>query len=86
MFPAVLSDRLDEMIDDLIMDGGIESASLASILLAAKDSLNRDSLVTLSSKVWAANNELRSILTAHESAPSPFDETDLSLRESFTSA
>lgn len=60
MFSAVLSERLDTLIDDLIMDGGVESASLASILLAAKDSVESDYLVTLSRKVWAANSELKS--------------------------
>ena len=59
MFPAALSERLDAMIDDLIMDGGVEAASLASILLAAKDSLHGNFLVTLSRKVWTANNELK---------------------------
>lgn len=59
MFSAVLSDRLDTLIDDLILDGGVESASLASILLAAKDSVESKYLVTLSRQVWAANNELR---------------------------
>ena len=58
MFPAALSDRLDALIDELIMDGGVEAASLASILLTAKDSIKRDDHVTLSRKVWAANNEL----------------------------
>jgi len=60
MFPVVLSERLDVLIDDLIMDGGVEAASLASILLAAKDSVKSDYLVTLSRRVWAANNELKS--------------------------
>ena len=59
MFPAALSERLDALIDDLIMDGGVEAASLASILLAARDSVKRDCLVTLSRRVWSANNELQ---------------------------
>ena len=59
MFPAPLSERLDALIDDLIMEGGIESASLASILLAAKDSVKSDYHVSLSRRVWAANNDLR---------------------------
>jgi hypothetical protein len=59
MFPAALNERLDVLIDDLIMDGGVETASLASILLAAKDSVKSDYLVTLSRRVWAASNELK---------------------------
>lgn len=58
MLPAALSERLDALIDDLIMDGGIEAASLASILLTAKDSIARADHVTLSRKVWRANDEL----------------------------
>ena len=59
MFPALLSERLDALIDDLIMEGGVESASLASILLAAKDSVKSDYHVSLSRRVWAANNDLQ---------------------------
>lgn len=58
MISAALSERLDTLIDELIMDGGVEAASLASILLAAKDSVNGGYHVMLSRRVWAANNEL----------------------------
>lgn len=58
MLSAALRKRLDALIDELIMDGGIESASLASILLTARDSVKRDDHVRLSRLVWAANNEL----------------------------
>lgn len=72
MFPAELGERLDVLIDDLIMDGGVESASLASILLAAKDSVRRDDLVTLSRQVWWANTELQSAFErACGSEPAP---------------
>src|SRR5437763_11805791 len=66
MFSRSLSDHLDALIDELIMDGGVEAASLASILLAAKDSVKSDYLVTLSSRVWAANNELKSVSAADD--------------------
>ncbi|MFO0910786.1 MAG: hypothetical protein U0794_21010 [Isosphaeraceae bacterium] len=59
MLPNALGDRLDALIDDLIMDGGVEAASLASILLAAKDSLRSNYLVTLSRRVWSESNELK---------------------------
>ena len=68
MFPAALSERLDALIDDLILDGGIEAASLASILLTAKDSIKRDDHLTLSRKVWTANNELLATFTRNEEA------------------
>lgn len=58
MFPAALTARIDALIDELIMDGGVEAASLASILLTAKDAVARADHVTLSRKVWSANNEL----------------------------
>ena len=59
MLPTALGERLDTLIDDLIMDGGVEAASLASILLAAKDSLKSNCLVTLSRRVWSESNELK---------------------------
>lgn len=60
MISAALGERLDALIDELIMDGGLEAASLASILLAARDSVNGDYHVLLSRRVWSANNELLS--------------------------
>ncbi len=62
MFPAALNERVDALIDDLILDGGVEAASIASILLAAQDSVTRNDLVSLSRRVWVANNDL---LAAH---------------------
>jgi hypothetical protein len=59
MFPAPLRDRLDGLIDDLIVDGGFEAASLASILMAAKDSVKCDYHVALSRWVWAGVNEMK---------------------------
>ncbi|MGE3818006.1 MAG: hypothetical protein AB7I30_01085 [Isosphaeraceae bacterium] len=85
MFPATLSDRLDAMIDELIMDGSIESASLVSILLAAKDSLKSDTLLTLSRTVWAANNDLRAeTLVEHGSEGFREEPGDLSLEPART--
>jgi hypothetical protein len=66
MLAAALSAHLDALIDELIMDGGVEAASLASILLTAKDSVLRDDHVTLSRRVWAANNELMAELAHTE--------------------
>lgn len=59
MFPASLNERLDTLIDDLIMNGGVEAASLASILLAAKDSVKCEYHATLSRWVWSAVNEMK---------------------------
>jgi hypothetical protein len=59
MVSIALSDRLDSLIDDLILEGSLEAASLASILLAAKDSLRSNTLLSLSCQVWNANNTLK---------------------------
>ena len=59
MFPASLNERLDTLIDDLIMNGGVEAASLASILLAAKDSVKCEYHATLSRWVWSAVHEMK---------------------------
>ena len=59
MTPDSLNDRLESLIDELILDGGVVSASLASILMAAKDSVTGDYHGTLSRRVWAASNDLR---------------------------
>ena len=73
MFSAPLRDRLDDLIDDLIMDGGFEAASLASILMAAKDSVKCDYHVALSRWVWAGVNEIKEANAGYESvAPSYF--------------
>ena len=71
MFPVALSERLDALIDDLILDGGIETASLASILLAAKDSVKSDSLLRFSRQVWTANNDLKAAEAREEVLRSP---------------
>jgi hypothetical protein len=60
MLSLSLSERLDALIDELIMDGGVEAASLASILVAAKESVSGDYHVKLSRLVWLAGNELQS--------------------------
>ena len=66
MFPAMLNDRVDALIDDLIMNGGVEAASVASILLAAKDAVKHDYHVTLTRRVWSAVNDLNGEDGSHE--------------------
>jgi hypothetical protein len=76
MFPARLRDRLDGLIDDLIVDGGFEAASLASILMAAKDSVKCDYHVALSRWVWAGVNEMKDgDAQLDPAASSPFEPT-----------
>lgn len=59
MLSKMLDERVDALIDDLILDGGVEAASLASILMASKDSLNGEYVVSLSRRVWTANSDLK---------------------------
>jgi hypothetical protein len=59
MFPRSLQDRVDSLIDDLFRDGGVDSASLASILVAAQDTFENGCLLELSRRVWTASNDLR---------------------------
>ena len=60
MFPRLLHDRVEALIDDLIEEGGLATGSLASILLAAQDSLKQGDCLELSRRVWLAASELRS--------------------------
>lgn len=59
MFSRTLKDRIDHLIDDLFREGGIDSASLASILVAAQDSLEKGYHLELSRRVWSASNDLK---------------------------
>jgi hypothetical protein len=59
MVPRSLSDRIDMLVDELIEDGGLDSAALASILLTARDSVDRGNCMELSRRVWVAATELR---------------------------
>jgi hypothetical protein len=58
MVPRSLCDRIDTLVDELIEDGGLDSAALASILVAARDSVDQGYCMELSRRVWAAATEL----------------------------
>jgi hypothetical protein len=58
MLPAGVSEQLELLIDELILDGNLDSASLASILVAAHDAVHGDYHATLSRRVWAAHHQL----------------------------
>jgi len=59
MSPRTLNDRLETFINELIEEGGLDAASLASILVAAQDSVNHGDCLELSRRVWVAWSELR---------------------------
>jgi hypothetical protein len=55
-----LSDRVETLVNELIEEGGLDSAALASILVAAKDSVDQGYCMQLSRWVWLAASELKS--------------------------
>jgi hypothetical protein len=59
MVSRSVRDRLDMLVDELIEDGGLDSAALASILLTAQDSVDRGYCMELSRRVWLAASELK---------------------------
>jgi hypothetical protein len=52
-------DRIDSLIDDLLRSSDVSSSSLASMLMAMRDSLRGGYHVALARRVWDANNDLK---------------------------
>ena len=52
-------DRLDTLIDDLLNDSDLSSSSLASILVAARESVRDGYHVALARRTWDASNDLK---------------------------
>jgi len=59
MGTPTLLDRIDSLIDDLLNDSNLSSSSLASILMAARESVRDGYHVALARRIWDANNDLR---------------------------
>jgi hypothetical protein len=51
--------QLDTLIDDLLNDAQLSSSSLASILMAARESVQDGYHVALARRIWDANNDLK---------------------------
>jgi hypothetical protein len=51
--------QIDSLIDDLLNDGELSSSSLASMLMAARESVRDGYHVALARRVWDANNALK---------------------------
>ena len=51
--------RIDSLIDDLVNDGDLSASSLASMLMAARDSVRDGYHVALARRIWDANNDLK---------------------------
>lgn len=58
VLPTVL-DRLDSLIDELLHESDLPASSLASILIAARDSVQEGYHVALARRVWTASNAIR---------------------------
>jgi len=52
-------DRIDSLIDDLLNDSDLSSSSVASMLMAARDSVREGYHVALARRIWDANNDLK---------------------------
>lgn len=52
--------QIDSLIDDLLNDGQLSSSSLASMLMAARDSVREGYHVALARRIWDATNDLKS--------------------------
>ncbi len=54
-----LLEQIDSLIDSLLNDSRLSSSSLASMLMAARESVRDGYHVALARRIWDANNELR---------------------------
>jgi hypothetical protein len=59
MGSSQLLDRVDSLIDDLLNDSKLSSSSLASILMAARESVREGYHVALARRIWDATNDLK---------------------------
>jgi hypothetical protein len=59
MGSSQLLDRVDSLIDDLLNDSRLSSSSLASILMAARESVREGYHVALARRTWDATNDLK---------------------------
>jgi len=59
MGPSKILAQVDSLIDDLLNDANLSSSSLASILMAARDSVRDGYHVALARRTWDASNELK---------------------------
>ena len=52
-------DQIDSLIDDLLNDTDLSASSLASMLMAVRDSVRDGYHVALARRIWSANNDLK---------------------------
>jgi hypothetical protein len=70
-------DRLDSLIDDLLSESDMSASSLASILMAARDSVEEGYHVALARRVWDASNLIRDHYLSSDASEPAFDATGL---------
>jgi hypothetical protein len=58
-------DQIDSLIDDLLNDSDLSSSSLASMLMAARDSVRDGYHVALARRIWDANNDIKGRRRVH---------------------
>jgi hypothetical protein len=56
---SIILDHVDSLIDELLNDGDLSSSSLASILVAARESVRDGYHVALARRTWDAHNDLK---------------------------
>jgi hypothetical protein len=71
-----LLDQVDSLIDDLLNDDELSSSSLASILMAARESVRDGYHVALARRTWDASNEFKLRETPDERKPLDADLKD----------
>jgi hypothetical protein len=54
-------DQIDSLIDDLLNDTDLSASSLASMLMAVRDSVRDGYHVALARRIWNANNDLKGL-------------------------
>jgi hypothetical protein len=59
MGSSQILDRVDSLIDDLLNDSDLSSSSLASILMAARESVRDGYHIALARRIWDASNDLK---------------------------
>jgi hypothetical protein len=59
MGPTRVLLRIETLIDDLLNDDELTSSSLASMLMAAQESVRDGYHVALARRIWEANNDLK---------------------------
>ncbi len=57
--PSKILDHVDSLIDELLNDSDLSSSSLASIFMAARESVRDGYHVALARRTWDAHNDLK---------------------------